>query len=127
MSASENFIFMYMKKIALVFIGLNCMFFCCEKNQVNVTPDCIQQRSKQIKQQPVWNPAAEVNQYTYNGKTVYLISANCCDQYSQLVDENCNTLCAPSGGIGGKGDGKCADFSQKAKLVRLVWKDDRKK
>ena len=114
-------------KISLIFISLNCMFFSCEKSLVNVTPACIQQRIEQIKQQPVWNPAAEINQYTFNGKTVYLISADCCDQYSQLVDENCNSVCAPSGGISGNGDGKCAGFSQKARLVRLVWKDERKK
>ncbi len=116
-----------MKKILLLFVILNCMFFSCEKNQVNVTPACILQRIEQIKKQPLWNPAAEINEYTYNGKTVYLISADCCDRYSQLVDENCNYLCAPSGGITGRGDGKCADFSEKAKLVRLIWKDDRTK
>ena len=28
-------------------------------------------------------------------------------------------------GISGKGDGKCADFNEKSKLVRLVWEDNR--
>ncbi len=118
---------MCMKKILPVFVIMNCMFFSCEKDQVNVTPACVLQRIEAIKMQPLWNPAAEVNQYTYNGKTVYGISSNCCDQYNVVIDENCNTICAPSGGITGGGNGRCADFSEKAKLVRLVWKDDRTK
>jgi hypothetical protein len=116
-----------MKKFLLVFVAVNCMFFSCNKNKVSTVPACILQRIEQIRKQPVWNPAAEVNQYTYNGKTVYSISADCCDQYTILVDENCQTICAPGGGITGRGDGKCADFSEKAKFVQLVWKDERTK
>jgi hypothetical protein len=93
-------------------------------NKEEKTPDCIDQRIEQIKAQPKWNPPAEVNQYNYKGKNVYLFSSNCCDQYNELYDANCNYICAPSGGITGKGDGQCADFSS-ATLVRLVWKDDR--
>lgn len=95
----------------------------CDKE--NVTPECISQRIEQIKAQAKWNPPAEVNQYTYNGKTVYLFSSNCCDQYNELYDANCNYICAPSGGFTGKGDGKCADFTSAATHIRLVWKDDR--
>lgn len=96
----------------------------CSK-QNNQIPSCIQQRIDEIKTQPKWNPPAEVKEYIYQGKHVFLFSADCCDQYYTLVDENCNYICAPSGGITGKGDGKCADFSSAAKLVKLIWKDPR--
>lgn len=96
----------------------------CRK-ALQTLPVCIQQKINEIKAEPKWNPPAEVNEYLYNGKHVYLFSSNCCDQYTVLYDENCNPLCAPSGGLTGTGDNKCTDFLQKAKHIRLVWKDDR--
>src|SRR5437763_814749 len=88
-------------------------------------PACIQTRIDDIKKQPKWNPPAEVNEYLYNGKKVYLFNANCCDQFITLVDDSCNPICAPSGGITGSGDRNCPDFYQKAHFIRLIWKDPR--
>lgn len=88
-------------------------------------PLCIQQKIDEIKEQPKWNPPAEVHEYTYNGKRVFYFSSNCCDRYNQVFDENCVYVCAPSGGATGKGDGKCSDFSTQAQYVKLIWKDDR--
>lgn len=90
-------------------------------------PHCIKQKIDSIKKLPVWNPPAKINEYEYGERNVYLISANCCDNYSIAVDSNCSYVCAPSGGFTGKGDRKCSDFAVKAKLVRLVWKDERER
>jgi hypothetical protein len=90
-------------------------------------PECIQKKIDSIKAMPVWNPPAEIHEYTYNGKRVFLISADCCDFFATAVDNDCNYICAPSGGFTGKGDGKCKDFVENAKMVRIVWKDDRTK
>jgi hypothetical protein len=89
-------------------------------------PKCIEAKIDSIKKEPRYNPPAEVNEYRYNGKRVFLFSSDCCDQYNSLLDENCNYICAPTGGFTGKGDMKCNDFTEKAKLVKLVWKDERK-
>jgi hypothetical protein len=97
----------------------------CSRQTEPALPSCIQARIESIKQQPKWNPPAEVTEYRYNGKRVFLFSSNCCDQFSEVVDEACTYLCAPSGGITGKGDGKCPDFDEKAELVKVVWKDER--
>lgn len=94
-------------------------------NKALLVPDCIVEKIKTIKAQPKWNPPAQVDEYLFNGRKVYLFSADCCDQYAELYDENCKLLCAPSGGITGKGDGNCPDFSTQAKHIRLIWKDDR--
>lgn len=91
-----------------------------------IIPACIQNRIDSIKKEPKWNPPAEVNEYLYNGKAVYLFSSPCCDFYNTLYGSDCNYICAPSGGFSGNGDGKCMDFKSAAKHVRLVWKDDRK-
>ena len=88
-------------------------------------PACIQQKIDAIKKEPKWNPPAEVHEYSYNGKTVYLFSSPCCDQYNVAYDTDCKTVCAPSGGMTGKGDQKCKDFKTAATHIRLVWKDGR--
>jgi hypothetical protein len=95
----------------------------CQKE--NSIPVCIQQKIDQIKKEPKWNPPAEVHEYSYNGKRVFYFSSNCCDQYNEVYDENCNYVCAPRGGDTGKGDMKCADFKENAKEIRLIWKDER--
>ena len=97
----------------------------CGKSAVNTIPTCIQAKIDEIKKQPKWNPPASVEEYNYNGKRVFLFSSDCCDQFNQAYDESCNYVCAPSGGITGKGDRKCDDFKEKATLIRVVWKDER--
>lgn len=87
----------------------------CYKNRL-VIPTCIKQKIEEIKAQPRWNPPAEINEYVYEERKVYLFSSNCCDQYNVVYDENCNPVCAPSGGFTGKGDMKCADFFTKANM-----------
>jgi hypothetical protein len=97
----------------------------CKKDSEKEIPTCIQQKIDEIKKQSKWNPPAEVYEYRYNGRRVYYFTSNCCDQYNVVYDDKCNQICAPSGGINGKGDMKCGDFNEKAEKVRLVWKDER--
>lgn len=97
----------------------------CKKQNQDRLPACVQQKIEDIKKQPKWNPPAEVHEYLYNGKRVFYFSSPCCDQYNVVYDEDCNYICAPSGGYTGKGDKKCEDFESKAQHVKLVWKDDR--
>ena len=96
----------------------------CHKEKETI-PACIQQKIEAIKKEPVWNPPAEVYAYNYKGEVVYYFTANCCDQYNIVYDKNCAYICAPSGGITGKGDGKCADFLSSAQKIKLVWRDER--
>jgi predicted transcriptional regulator len=97
---------------------------CSKKNDTGI-PSCVQQKIDEIKAQPKWNPPAQVEEYIYKGKRVFAFSSNCCDQYNPVYDEACNYICAPSGGMTGKGDRKCEDFATDAKFVRVVWKDER--
>jgi hypothetical protein len=115
-------------KYILIILAISILNKCNDKagdKTGNGMPSCVQKKIDQIKKEPVWNPPAEVNEYTYQDKQVFLFTSNCCDQYIMLYDGSCNYICAPSGGITGKGDGKCNDFYNTAKLVRLVWKDPR--
>lgn len=97
----------------------------CNKASIEQLPKCINQKIAALKAEPKANPAAEVHLYNYNGKKVYLFNSPCCDQYNTAYDSECNYVCAPSGGITGKGDRKCLDFNATATYIKLVWKDDR--
>ena len=97
-----------------------------KKEEMAKIPACIQARIDSIKKLPRFNPPAEVTEYNYYEKRVFLFSADCCDMYNSVYDENCQYICAPSGGITGQGDMKCKDFSKNANLVKVIWKDERK-
>jgi hypothetical protein len=110
-----------MKQLLVLICSIALLQSCSRK----LVPACVQQKISEIKAQPKWNPPAEINEYEYNGQRVFLVTADCCDQFITLIDDKCNAVCAPSGGITGGGDGKCRDFFQKAKHIRRVWKDER--
>ena len=80
---------------------------------------------KQMQNGPAGNPPLTLWRYTYNGRTVYYLPPQCCDQYSALYDSNQNRICAPDGGMAGNGDGRCADFYQKRTAQKLLWQDRR--
>ena len=86
------------------------------------TPACVQNIIDEgLKHTPPDGPT-QVDEYEYQGKRVFLFTMPCCDQYNSLYDLNCNVICAPSGGITGKGDGKCPDFQTNAKHIAVIWK-----
>lgn len=74
---------------------------------------------------PVGNPPQSIYRYTYKGQTVYYVPPQCCDQFSTLYDASGRVLCAPDGGISGRGDGKCPAFLQERTNEALVWRDNR--
>ena len=106
--------------LVIVFIGTQCA-----RKMHGGAPSCIQQKIDELKAMSQGNPPAKITEYEYEGKRVYLLTKPCCDQYNELYDSNCNMICAPSGGLTGKGDGKCPGFEANAKLIRVVWEDKR--
>lgn len=85
-------------------------------------PACVQQLLDEAAQSKPPVLPLQVDEYLYKGKKVYLFTADCCDFYNLVYDENCKRVCAPSGGFTGGGDGKCRDFDSTAKLVKTLWK-----
>lgn len=88
-------------------------------------PKWLKDLIRQYEKGPQGNPALTVWEFRYKGKKVYYIPPQCCDQYSELYDEKGGQLCAPDGGMTGRGDGKCADFYELRKNGRLLWRDTR--
>lgn len=91
----------------------------------NTIPVWVQERIINIEQSELQNPPAEIHEYLYNGGRVFYFNAPCCDQFTQLFDLEGKLLCAPDGGITGKGDYKCPDFKEKAEYIKEVWTDPR--
>lgn len=80
---------------------------------------------EQLKQKPRQTPAAEVTQYTYQGRTVFLVTGGSPAAYSYLFDNCGNVVCAAAGGPTGNGDGACSDFATTATSPTLIWRDPR--
>lgn len=115
---------MRLRLFILLFVAAPGAFFHCKKEETPV-PACIQQKIDSVKQRPQSTPPVQVNVWDYNGRRVYLFSAADTGQLVKVFDENCQYVCAPSGGPKGYGDSLCADFYQSAIHITLLWKDTR--
>jgi hypothetical protein len=107
-----------------IFLSLTLMN-CKHATPVDENPDWIKGLITKYQNEPVGNPPQSIWQYDYKGQTVYYVPAQCCDQFSTLLDTNGKVICAPDGGIGGGGDGHCSDFFQERKNEKLIWQDSR--
>ena len=85
-------------------------------------PPCLARQIESFSKKGVMEQPIQIDEYTYKGKRTFLFTADCCDQFNTLYSENCEVICAPSGGLEGGGDHKCEDFSKESKLVKLIWK-----
>ncbi|MBL0146942.1 MAG: hypothetical protein IPP48_15705 [Chitinophagaceae bacterium] len=81
---------------------------------------------KKFEAEKVQNPPRSIYSYTYKSKTVYYVTAPCCDFFTDLYDENCNLIGHPDGGFTGKGDMKMPDFEKEKSNEKLIWTDSRK-
>ena len=122
-----------MRKIILVSLIALCACNSSKKSTLPIdvavkqmdVPECIKTLIVTYKKEQKQNPPRSIYSYTYNGKTVYYVPAICCDQYSNLLDGDCNIMSHPDGGITGKGDGKLPDFKTARTNEKLIWTDDR--
>ena len=97
----------------------------CATPTPSTNPVWVDQLIKQFEGEPVGNPPQSIWRYKYNGQVVYYVPAQCCDMYSTLYDAAGAVVCAPDGGIDGRGDLRCADFGSQRTDEALIWKDSR--
>jgi hypothetical protein len=99
---------------------LMIVFVSCNKtNFKKDVPDCIRNAINDAeKPMQLWEWRVAGNIY------YYLIVSSYVDAYSPLYDENCNIICAPSGGFGGGGDGECPEFLGQIEKT-LIWENDK--
>jgi hypothetical protein len=62
-------------------------------------------------------PEPAEREFSYKGQRVGYHVAPCCDQLNTVTDAAGNYICAPDGGLTGRGDGLCTDFHETARPV----------
>lgn len=107
-----------MNKITFFTLTYLLLSACAQSTFPKGTPSCILNKIEELKEKN--DKSAFVYQYTNHGQIVFLVSPGCCDMFTELYDEECNYICAPSGGFTGKGDGKCVDLDLQDEVV--IWK-----
>jgi len=94
-----------MKKsiLFLALITTITLFSSCKKIDKDLgTPNCLNSKITEHDATQVWK-------WESSQETFYLFFLGCCDQFDLLYDEDCNLVCAPSGGFSGGGDGTCSE------------------
>lgn len=95
------------------------------QTSLQAIPPWVDELIKTYQSEPVSDPPRSVWRYTYKNKSVYFIPKVSGDEYSLLFDIDGNEICAPDGGYGDAGDGRCPDFFVNRSDEMLVWKDER--
>lgn len=116
---------MKLKLLIALLVAAICLAVSCKKENACKVPACIQAAIDSSLARPVGDIYVEILSYKYQGATVYLMNAGCCDRFNLLWDENCNYLFTPSGGIGGNGDHTHPNFFNEAVFEKVIWKDPR--
>ena len=114
-----------MKLRIIAIIVLLLLLAGCTQAAQSGNPAWVDKLIKQFESDPVGNPPLSIWKYEYNGQTVYFVPAHCCDITSVVYDAEGAVLCAPDGGLTGKGDGKCSDFFDQRSGEQLIWQDTR--
>jgi hypothetical protein len=109
----------------LLFAHLDCADWGVPAPVAPRDPAWVQRLIVSFEQAPVGNPPQSIWRYRYNGRRVYYVPPQCCDQFSTLYDSTGVILCAPDGGLTGSGNGRCPDFFKLREDEVLVWKDPR--
>lgn len=117
-----------MNKLLILLIILTVAMAACKSQEANNGSSTEEQVSTDDPLVPAWLDSqmqewqdegyTAVSAYQWQGDTVYLAVPPCCDRFSELYSSTGNLLCHPSGGITGKGDGKCAEFRSEAALIK---------
>jgi hypothetical protein len=107
-------------------VSVTVLICSCTKISVPYdTPSCVKNKIRKIQAKSVYNPPASVSLWEFEGKKYYYFTSDCCDQMTELFDEDCDLVCHPDGGLTGKGDGKCPDFSTGVLKRTVIWSDKR--
>lgn len=84
-------------------------------------PDWLQEKITGFDALPEDHAPLAVWQITHKGLPAYFLISPCCDQYNPLFDAQGKTLCYPSGGIVGRGDGQCPYPADRGRPILLLW------
>ena len=106
-------------------IGLWVSQTACNKIELEEgVPSCVKKMIKKTKKGKSDNLATEVWKWTVDNQIYYYFSGGCSDCLNYLYDNNCNLICAPSGGFSWGGDGNCPSSIYNNQIERIkIWED----
>lgn len=113
-----------MRSLRWISTMLLCLAACAPATPSG-NPEWVDALIDQFESAPVGNPPQSIWRYEYEEQTVYFVPAQCCDMFSTLYDAQGNVMCAPDGGLDGRGDGGCPDFHDERAAEALIWQDAR--
>ncbi|WP_304303508.1 hypothetical protein [Pseudacidovorax intermedius] len=67
----------------------------------------IVQEIRRLESDPSAKSTLPLRRVQYLGQRAYLLTSPCCDLFNHLYSADGRLLCAPSGGLTGRGDGSC--------------------
>ncbi len=103
-----------MRRCFVIFLVTFCL--ACDKPELERSlPDCI--RTLIEEQQ---DDITEVQQWSIEGSKYYYFVSDCCDRFNGLLGSDCEWICAPDGGLSGRGDEMCPDFPAEFNRT-IVW------
>jgi hypothetical protein len=114
-----------LKKLRYLVLALIVLTVACSLPAQLSNPPWVWKLILQFQLQPVGNPPQSIWEYEWEGRTVYYMPPQCCDMFSSLYEADGTYICAPDGGLNGKGDGRCPTFQTERTNEQLVWKDPR--
>ena len=104
--------------IAIIFVVFGLMMTSCKKTYTPDVSDEIYRLVQELR-------PTSVDEYLYNSEKVYHFDTwRGPDDYTCLYSEQ-GELIAYFGGYTGNGDGRCTDFSEKAKFIRTIYANGR--
>jgi hypothetical protein len=110
-----------MRKISLLLLIAIVMINCNKLNIEKGTPKCVQYKIKDFNQSINCNDA-KVDQYTFQGNTVYTFDPGNCgaDLAAEVISSECNSL-GSLGGFSGNTKINGVEFST-ATFIKTIWK-----
>lgn len=107
----------------VVYLTVVIFFFGCSKIDLeDDVPSCLECKIDEIRQINACEKSNSVDEYLFQGKTVFTFSPNCGnDMLATVIDSNCKEIGA-LGGIAGNFIVNGESFSN-AVFVRNVWKN----
>jgi len=107
-----------LNKILLLFLCLYCLTTCQKVEfEIEDVPNCFKKKVRQ-------NDVRIIRKWEVDNQVFYSISYNnCADCFTELYDENCEYICAPSGGFSGGGDGNCPTWNGTI-TTTVAWEAD---
>ncbi len=107
---------MKMKYLALLSLSATLLFFAsCKKDIASGVPKCVKSKIQ------AYNDLINVDEFFFQGKTVYTFSTDIADDFTYIYDESCALICQ-IGGFAGISNCNSENFYQAAIFKRNIWK-----